>query len=204
MRIPALVAIAFLLPALAVPERLINVPTATKVPFGAIRVEAQSHQGAIDRHRFSLAAGIGEAWDLEASWDRSRRADAEGTFDLSYNYVPALPDAAPGISVGIRDAFNTTRDGSGAYISATFRYGQYGERNGESPAEVTVGGGLGAFRGVYMGTMLPVTDQFRLLAEHDSRRITAGIELRPLRDFRVRWVHSRDQSCVSVGWTYRF
>lgn len=204
VRAPALIALLVLSSSASNADRLVNVPTGTKVPFRAIRFEALAHQHTTNRGRLSLAVGIGESWDFEATLDSARDGKSRGTFDLSYNYIPAFPDASPGISVGVRDALDATLDGSGVYAAATFRYGQFGEKNGETPAEVTIGAGAGAFRGPFTAAMLPVTNSFRLLAEHDSRRFVGGLELRPFRDLRVRWIHTRDFSCVSVGWTYRF
>jgi hypothetical protein len=185
-------------------DRLFMVPTGTKVHLGTVRFETMFEQAKSGSRRDSVATAVGQSFDFELVSDRMGSRRGGGTFDFSYNFAFPVPDVSPGISVGMRDVLNRTVDGRGLYAAATFKYGQMDPFNSNSPAEVTVGAGMGAFRGAFVGFLLPVTDRFRLIAEHDSRRITAGVELRPIPAVSLKWMHRQDSSLLSLSWTVKF
>ena len=90
------------------------------------------------------------------------------------------------------------------YIATTIRIGLSGEFNSNTPLELTLGGGVGRKSGVFVGFELPFTWQFRLLAEHDIRRVTAGVEYRPFTGAGVRLMVRDEGPLVGFRYSMRF
>lgn len=184
-------------------DRLINMPTGTKILKKTIKFDTIFQQGDWSgKARHSIGFAILDSFDAELVYERFRPRAQAGTFNFSYNYVVPVEDITPGISVGVMDAANRTRDGRMLYFAATFRYSQLGDFNANTPAEATIGAGLG--RGLFLGAVLPMTDSFRLIAEHDGLKLQAGFEIRPVKDLYFRWVHAQDRSQMNLGFVQRF
>jgi hypothetical protein len=194
----------FLLSAAAQADRIIFAPSATKVLFKNVRLEHMWEPTKRDRHDTFLAAGLTKDIEVEFQLHRFDRSISLGTFGLSYLFVPAIVDTAPGIAFGIQDAMDRTRDGRMYYFALTYRMGLDGDFNSKTPMELTLGGGFGRRSGMFMGVQLPFTWQFRLLAEHDLRRVNAGFEFRPFQGFAARAVWREGQSLLSVRYTAKF
>lgn len=179
-------------------ERLIMAPTAKKVPFGTARLEYLFDQAERDWHRTSLAVGVTTSIDAELTYENIEGHDRVLSYDVSYNILPPLTNLAPGFSVGLRDGTGKTKDGRFVYAASTFRFGQLGQFNGDSPAEATLGFAIGDRTTPFVGVVLPFRESFRLLAEFDTRRTSGGLEFRPHRDVWVRWIHREKQSLWSL------
>jgi len=191
-----------LAPVAASADRLFELPTASKVRTGEWQFRHRAEQGRLGRGSTGLATGMGEAVDLELIYLNARKP--AGTLDLSYNLVPALADNLPGLSIGVQDAFARTAEGRGMYFVMTFKYNQFGTYNSNTPAEISIGAGGGRFKGVFFSAMLPLADQLRLVAEHDSRRLTAGLALQPRTDLKLHWMFRRDATLLGADYSYKF
>lgn len=158
-------------------ERLIFIPTGDRLFAGEVRAQSFFEDGSIGKRRSYLGVGILKLADLELTEEKLIGQDASYSFDFSLNYAKPFPDISPGISLGIQDALDRTVDGRGVYLAVTYQFNNFEASNSETPSELTFGGGTGRFRGLFVGVKLPFTNEVRLVAEHDSQRITSGIEI---------------------------
>ena len=78
------------------------------------------------------------------------------------------------------------------------------EYNGETPAEISLGGAFGNRSKAYVAVMLPLRSSFRVLAEYDSHRVSAALEFRPVAQLWTRWIHRSRQSLWSVTLEQKF
>ena len=186
-------------------DRLVNIPTGTKIHKNTLRLESLSKLGGGPQRRYYLGVPLGEVFDAQLIVDRDGPGRRDRlSLDASYNAFVPIPDIAPGISIGVRDLTNTTHDGRAFYLAVTNKFSQDGPYNMETPAEVTWGVGTGGIRGGFFGVSLPFADQFRLIAEHDSFRLTAGIDVRPWRDLSIRWLFRQHETLLHVSLLLRF
>lgn len=179
-------------------DHLIRIPVGRKIPYLEARLEHLFDQTEPRRNRTRLDFGLTEAIEaslvVEDGWGRGRVE----SFDVSYNVLPPLTNIAPGLSVGVTDGIGKTRDGRSFYVAATYRIGLTGRYNGDVPLEVSHGYAVGDHDGYFVGVTIPFRESFRLLAEHDGRRVNAALEFRPLKDVWVRWIHRPEQSLWSI------
>jgi len=198
-------ALAFLsVTSLSWADRLILIPTGNKLRFGQVRTEFMWSTRDRDHVQGFLGAGIGHSFDAELLYENLSPNAQIGSFNFAYNYVVPVTDLTPGLSVGVRDALNKTRDGRSIYVATTFRIAPDGLYNENSPPELTLGFGTESLRGLFVGASLPFTDHFRLLAEHDSFRMTAGFEMKPLPGLALRMLYRQDETLLSVAYSVRF
>lgn len=181
-------------------DRLIEIPVGKKIPFGIVRAEAMFDLRSSERNRFYLGVGLSTQFDLEVMTDRLDLGDRLTTFDASYIFTTAIPDLTPGISFGVKDALDETPERRRFYAAITYRIGA----DGDVPLEVTVGGASNSRQPIFAGASLPLLDTFRLLAEHDSRKLTAGLELVPVKGTALRLLFRQDRTLVSLSHARRF
>lgn len=165
-------------------DHLINIPVGKKVPFGVYRLYGSFEQGGLAYG--SLDFGINSYLDGSIRTDNVGRGPRRLTGDLSYNFVAPIVDISPGLSFGLFDLWNQTVDGRRGFIATTFRFGLDSEATTFVAGELTLGMNIARKSTPYVGFMLPLTDQFRLLAEHDGYRVNAGIDLRPVRHLALK------------------
>jgi hypothetical protein len=186
--------------ALAVPcraDRLINIPVGKKVPFGTVKLEAMADQKDLSKWYGFLDFGIDMYLDATIRTDIVADSPRNATFDLGYNFISPMADTAPGISVGLLDAPNRTVDGRRIYLASTFRVVMQGY-NSFVPAEITLGGTLGKKDSPFVGMMLPLRPNFRVLAEHDGYRINAGVAYIPTREMTLKYEFVGSQPRLAV------
>ena len=123
-----------------------------------------------------------------------------GTFDLGYNILVPITDIAPGVSVGMRDVIGNTELGRAAYAAVSYRIGNVGSMNQDVPTEITIGVWSRRSGLFFGGASLPLTKQFRLIGESDSKYVWAGFEVKPTKDAALK-VLVRDGS-PAVGLTF--
>lgn len=187
-------------------ERLILIPVGKKVPYKAVRVSSQWQLGQHDQTFSTLGLGIGEAFDMTVVYEDSPGFRDKSSLDFSYNVSDPIVGIGPGVSVGVLDALDKTSDRRAYYFAATFAEGMLGEFNQGTPSESTIGvrfddRGFRAFAG---GTF-PFTDSVIFVAEHDSRRFTAGLEFRPIPGGRVRLLgRSDNRTMMEASYLLRF
>lgn len=150
-----------------------------------------------------LALGIGPSWELELRSERIGRAPVAGTFDLAYNLVSAIPGLSPGISFGVQDVMNKTRDKARGYLALTLRE-PFFTINGEVPADITLGSFFNASGPVYVAVSIPFSQEFRFLMEHNGLRLSFGMELRPVKDLGLRLFQRDREVLASVQYSWHF
>jgi hypothetical protein len=123
---------------------------------------------------------------------------------VAYNYILPITDVSPGISVGLNDVLNRTRDGRSAYLAWTHRYGNIGELNQNVPTEFTMGVSSQQSGPFFVGLTVPLAEHLRLLAEHNGKRLTAGVELRPIPNVGVRFLFRPDENLAGLWVSAKF
>lgn len=185
-------------------DRLISIPTGVKVLFKTCRAELLMDGGRRSIVSSAFAVGLTKDFDAEFHMDRLGSNRWTGTADVSYNFIPAVSDFLPGVSLGVMDIFDRSPGRRYAYIAATQRIGLDGDQNSGVPLEATVGFRFGRHSGAFVGASIPFTWQFYGLADHDGLNLRAGLEFRATRSLAVRWVTSSVGSQWSARWTARF
>lgn len=185
-------------------DRLIGIPTGSKVPLGDARIGFLQQLG--DRERWSAYCGFGitKAFDGEVTAERAGKGSTVSSCNLAYNLVAPLINYTPGISIGVVDLLNRTDDGRGLYVAVTYRLSAEETQMFSAPVELTLGVGVGAFHGAFVGLVLPFSNGVRGVFEHDSRRISAGLEWRPLSGLAIRYGVRDDQGFASATVSLRF
>lgn len=185
-------------------DRLIGIPTGSKVPLGDARIGFLQQLG--DRERWSAYCGFGitKALDGEVTAERGGRGSTVASCNVAYNLVAPLINYTPGISIGVVDILDRTEDGRGLYVAVTYRLSAEETQLFSAPVELTLGVGAGAFHGAFVGLALPFSNELRGVFEHDSRRISAGFEWRPLSGLAIRYGVRDDQGFASATVSLRF
>lgn len=186
-------------------ERLIFIPTGDRFLGGEVRLQSFFEDGSSSVRRTYLGFGILKLADLEITEEKRHGQDSQVSFDLSFNYNKPFPDISPGLSIGVQDALDRTVDGRGFYVAMTYQFNNFDAANAETPSELTIGGGTGRYRGAFVGAKLPFTNAVRLVAEHDSMRITAGLELEiPRSGFRAMAAVRNQEYFLSGSFSVKF
>ncbi|MBS1723975.1 MAG: hypothetical protein JSS66_13600 [Armatimonadetes bacterium] len=155
----------------------ITVPKGRKLLDGQFRAEILGVPGERTTRAW-LGAGFLKAFDLELTSSRGQDTDWRSSFDFSYNYSPPIMDVAPGVSIGVQDALNVTEEGRAAFLAVTYRYGNEGALNQDIPTDLTLGIWSRKTGLAFFGVNLPFSETFRLIGEHNSKRLAGGFELR--------------------------
>lgn len=185
-------------------DRLITIPTGSKIRLNTIRAEGLFEQSRARSSRYYLGTGVTNAIDVELTGEKFEGHKLRTSIDFSYNYIPPIIGIGPGVSFGVQDALGVTRDGRRYFLAITTKEGFADSVNGMVPAEFTFGAYFGSINAPFVGVMLPFTDRLRVLAEFNGRRITAGVEIRPLNDFGIRAVFDQKDVLIGAQATIRF
>ncbi len=185
-------------------ERLIEIPTGTKIPFGAVRFERVQPLGGGREGESLLGLGIGLSFDTELRLVDRGGGRQIGTFDFAYNYVTPFMGLTPGISFGVQDALSRSERGRRYFAALTYRDPAQAI-GGELPLDLTLGFFYGRDRSTpFIGVSMPFAEPMRLLMEHDGLELRAGVELRPLPGLRGRVIFSDRSVLTSLGYMLRF
>ncbi len=190
--------------AVAQAERLILIPTGKKYAKGMLRTEWLLAGKHPDDVQWFLGTGIGDSFDAEILYERLGPNPHVSSVNFAYNYLVPVVNLTPGISFGVRDLMNKTADRRSLYLATTFRIGLDGDYNSDVPMELTIGVGTESIKGLFVGVMIPASENFRLLAEHDSLRITAGFEIRPVKGFGFRALFRENRTLWGLNYEMRF
>lgn len=189
----------------AAADRIVFVPTGTKLLMRQARVEFMTNLTR-NRSTHRTYVGLGVTKEIEAEFvlDRWAPNATLGTLNLGYTYIPPIVDTSPGLTIGVQDLMNRTPEGRLGYVAFTYRMGLDGQYNSGASLELTLGGGFGHRGGLFTGVVLPWTWQFRSFAEHDSRAITAGFEFRPVAGAAIRLMWRENEPLASIRYSHRF
>ena len=193
-----------LLASFANAERLLFIPTGDKLRNDQIQFESWASKGNFKNRISFVGIGILDSMDFELRDEYGSFGKNRTSFDFSYNFFVPFPDVSPGISLGVQDILGNTQDGRSIFLAATWKINQDSPLNANSPIEVTLGGGTGRYRGAFFGARMPFTDGFRLLTEHDSRKLRLGFEIVPLRDLKVLWMTDEQTTSFGANYSVRF
>jgi hypothetical protein len=169
-----------------------------KIPFRTFKID--TFYELSNGRTFDRWVGVGVTPEIEFDYhgERIGGGPVRDSFDVSYNYVTPLMNQSPGISVGIQDVPNRTRDGRRFYLAATWRIAADNVGMGNVPFDVTLGVSQGERTLPFVGVSMPFTEALRGLAESNGSRIAVGVDLRLFKSaFAGRFV-VRDRD-VMVG-----
>lgn len=131
--------------------------------------------------------------------------DGHLALHLQYSIVQPFPEYSPGIAVGVWDAGNSSTDGRGLWLAATWQFNVYTDWAQRERISFTLGGGSGPrFRGAFVGLELPVYTGWSLLMEHDSRLLTFGVGFEPTENVRFRALVQDGRAAYSFTLRYLF
>lgn len=185
-------------------DRLITVPTATKIRLNTIKVEGLLEQSRGRSQKYYLGTGVTDAIDLEFTSERFNGNNLRTSFDVAYNVLPPLPGYGPGVSVGVQDTLGVTRDGRRFYLAITTKEGDADTVSGWVSLEYTIGMYFGAVTSPFVGLSIPFTPYVKFLSEYNGRRVNAGVEIRPTQDIGLRAIFERKNVLVGAQVTVRF
>lgn len=187
----------------AMADRLIDIPTGRALPKGMLQfsnLEAFNQNGSRDRY---LAFAPLPSFEFAVRQRMRPGESGDATLDFAYNLLPPVASVTPGISVGVLDALDETLDGQRTYLAMTFReLLEVGERG--AYGEVTLGVQFGSINTGFFGASLPMSQNFRLLAEHNGYRISAGFEYQIAQAIRVRAVTQEGTFLMGLNLSRRF
>lgn len=184
-------------------DRLINIPVARALRLGEIKGEALWEITRPKNADGYLGFGLGTNFDAEIHTRDTDGRRRIGTLDLSYNLHPPLVDIAPGISFGVLDALNRTREGRRAYMAVTFRNGLATQFT-DLAADITIGVSQGRRTLPFVGITLPFRPEAAFLFEHDGLQITTGLEVRPIAPVAIRFLFQDQHTLTSVSYDLKF
>jgi len=184
-------------------DHLIDIPIARKIAIGEFRLDAQVEASKGRTQRYFVGTGLTQNIDAELRAERFEGGKTVGTVDLSYNFQPAIVDYSPGISVGVQDALDQTREGWRAYVATTFRTGLITSGT-NAHADTTLGIKAGRRTRPFVGVDLPFLDQVHGLVEHNGYRLAAGFDLRPVPSFGIRAIFEAKNTILSAVFTHKF
>lgn len=198
MRFPLLLAACAGLASLALADRVITIPMGRKIAYRQVKFEGfteLSRARSLDRF-----IGVGVTPEIELDYHGERISDGplRDTLDFSYNLVTSITNQSPGISLGVQDVMNRTRDHRRFYLSTTWRTAVDTIGPGNIPMDVTLGISQGKRTLPMVGVSIPFATNVRLLVEDDGVRIASGIEVRAFGNALGARFIVRDQD-VMVG-----
>lgn len=184
-------------------DRVIDVPVGRSLAMGTFLfsdLEGMNQGGSRDRY-FAYAPLVG----LEFGIRQRIRPFESGhtTFDFAYNFVAPVAGFSPGISVGVLDGLNETLDGRRTYLAVTFReLLDVGNKGANS--ELTMGVQFGQLNSGFVGVMLPLSNNFKFLVEHNGARISTGFEFAIDKSIRARAITQDGLFLLGLNLSRRF
>ena len=195
----------FVLTAAAFAERLVFLPIGDRYANRSYRIESLFGTQSFDSMYTFVGFGFGNALYAEVTLESKRPGlRDQGALDLSYNYIPSIPDLSIGISAGIQDVTNQTRGKRSFYVAITGRFNNYEEYNSESPSELTLGAGTGRYDGLFVALRQPITNQLHFLAEYDTVALMAGLEYSLSKELRLRCLVQDQRTFLGASFATRF
>ena len=189
-----------LVSATASADRLIDIPTAIKLPAGDFRLE---YSDSFEGPGLQLAYadfGITTSFEGSIRTQQYGAGQTKTTADLTYNVLSPLTDLGPGFAFGVQDIANTTIDGRREFACASWRVPAEGI-DGENTADVTLGVFYRSRAFAYAGATLPVSRQVRFLAESDGVRVAVGLEIKPVPRLGLRVIQRGPSTLADLSST---
>lgn len=184
-------------------DRLITTPMGKKVPEKATKIELLSIPSR-DTAFGWLGYGLTNSIEIEfygESFDSDRITPG---LNLSYNYISPIVDIAPGISAGILDVADRTRSRRAAYLAITYYFGNLDVFNQDTPTILTAGAWSRDGGGFFFNVSVPLTNEIRLIGEHDGGTLTGGIEFKPFAEGSFKYLFREGSPAVGLSFQKRF
>jgi len=180
-------------------DRLIDIPTAIKLPVGDFRLEYanQFFGPGVSLGYFDL--GITPTLEGSIRTQQYSGGTTNLTADLTYNILSPLTDLGPGFAFGVQDIANTTIDGRREFACASWKIPAEG-LDGENAAEFTLGVFYRARAFMYSGATLPFSRQVRFLAETDGVRVAVGLEIKPTPRLGLKLIQRGPSTIADLSW----
>jgi len=184
-------------------DRLITTPMGKKIPRKAAKLEFLS-QPSRDSVMGWIGYGVNESIEIEIYGESFDSSKITPGLNLSYNYLSPITDLAPGISFGVLDVTDQTREERGVYAAITFYFGNDGELNQNEPTILTLGGWSRNGGSFFFNAAFPFSEQFRLIGENDGDRLAAGLEFEPFEGASLKYLFVGGSPTVGFGLMKRF
>lgn len=192
--------LATALAAFSAADTLINIPTGRKVPYRVVRFEVRFDTSNVRQFETSVDWGIDTSFDTHLVYEDRDGQRRVVSGNIGYNYVAPITGISPGISVGLLDVGNRSREGRRAYAAMTYRVGGADLFN---PVELSFGASFGIRPIGFIGLAFPFSEEVRFLAEHDGRKVSAGLEYKPTDSLALRWLVEDSRPQLAVRWQTR-
>jgi hypothetical protein len=180
-------------------DRLINIPTGRKIEDRFFRLEGLWEQSSGRGFQQALGFGVGPSLDLQVRHENFIRRQNDTAFDLSFNFIAAVKGFTPGISVGVLDGADETREGRRGYLAITFLQDTSDDVLSTLDGEITLGFMGGARWNPFVGLKMPVSRYLTLIAEHDGRRISTGVRFAVTKGLDFTYITRGQQSLFGVA-----
>lgn len=190
-------------PILSQADRLIFTPLGQKIPQNKAKIEFLSIPSR-DVAFGWIGVGVTNQIELELTGESFDSDKIDMGVNLSFNYISPITDIAPGISFGFQDVTNNTADGRSAYLAVTYHFGNTGELNQNEPTIFTLGLSSRDQGFLFFNFALPLSEQFRIIGEHDSFRISAGVEFRPFEDASLKFLFRDGSPMIGMNLSRKF
>lgn len=166
-------------------DRVVFTPTGQKLLNDTVKIEYLNFAPQDYTYGW-LTYGFGTNYEIELYGENLDTKRIVNGLNFSYNLFPAFKDTTPGISFGVIDLLGDTEDGRAFYAAFTFELQNYDPGNQDVPTELSFGFWSGRQGLIFANARMPFSEKLWLLAEHDSRSINAGVEVRPIDEARIR------------------
>jgi hypothetical protein len=167
-------------------DRLFEIPTGSVLDRGVLRCEYGSPLSKPGKHTDWLEFGLTSNLEISAVHETIPGLHSREGINAQYNLMPPITEDFPGISIGIKDIFDRTELRRSYYAAFSWSTPLENGAAGSKYFVLHAGVGGGGIKGAFVGFDFPLTENFSLQAEHDSLRITAGLQWNPIRDAGLR------------------
>ena len=158
----------------------IDFPSAYTLRSGEVRLEYREVSGK-SRDEWILNCGILPFFEI-----RIKSSDAQQV-DFQYSITQPYPEVAPGIAIGIFDAFDKGETGRSIYVATTFQFNVVADWSKRERGNLTIGIGTGELRkGAFVGVSMPIFPRTILLAEIFKKHQTIGLDLELTKGVGIR------------------
>ncbi|MEP0766370.1 MAG: hypothetical protein HRF45_07520 [Fimbriimonadia bacterium] len=185
-------------------DRLFDIPTGSIAQRGTLRMDFFAATSDLDLNRQRLQVTATKNVELTVSREALPGIHTRESLDFHYNYVPPITERFPGISVGVLDVLGHTKAGRAPYLAFSYSLPMMNAAAWEKDFLLHFGFGSGAIGGVFAGFEFPLTNNFTLWGEHDSRRINAGAQWTPSRGLGIRLFMSDSRAWFGLGFIHTF
>lgn len=185
-------------------ERFITINMGRKVPYRSVKLNSLSDIHDFELGSKSLGFAFGNSFDGEVVYENDGNRKRT-SLDLAYNLNDPLIGYGPGFSAGIRDVANESINGREIFAVFTHHLGNVPTHVQNVPTMVTYGF-LHGREGMkmFVGAQFPFSEHISLVMEHNSHDLIGGLELRPVPDGSLRWLHKQGAIMVQVSYLQRF